>query len=409
MASPTSSEHQKLESLHNLPDFSFLLGGPLFQLLRRAHLANDALMMVRQRIVVFILVVWLPLILLSAFEGQLWNNTVAVPLLFDIEAHVRFLIAMPVLILAELVIHQRMRPLLKQFDARNLIPEQSVDQFMKAVNAAFRLRNSVWAEVLLIIVVYGVGISVVWRQYLALDTATWYATVSADGSSLTLAGGWYCYVSLPIFQFLLLRWYFRMFIWGRFLWHISRIPLQLIPTHPDRLGGLGFISGQVRAFSLIGVALGALLAGNLANQIFFMGATLLQFKMEIGAMVISVICLALGPLLLLGPLLARTKRMGMLEYGTLAQHYVAEFDHKWLRAGKIGSSTDNDSFLGSGDIQSLADLGNSFEIVSSMRVIPVNRDDVIRLAMATLAPIVPLGLTMMSLEELLNTLMRLLF
>jgi hypothetical protein len=405
MTSPTSSEHRELESLHQLPEFSLLLGGPLFQLLRRAHLANDALMMVRQRMLVFILVVWCPLVVLAAFEGQLWSNSVAVPLLFDIEVHVRFLVAMPVLILAELVIHQRMRPLLQQFDERNLIPESAVDQFMQAVNAAFRLRNSVWAEVVLILVVYGIGISVVWRQYFALDAATWYTSVSADGSALTLAGSWYCYVSLPIFQFLLLRWYFRMFIWGRFLWHISRIPLRLVPTHPDRLGGLGFISGQVRAFSLIGVALGALLAGNLANQIFFMGATLPQFKLEIGCLVIGVICLALGPLLLLAPLLSRTKRTGLIEYGTLAQRYVAEFDHKWLRDSQV----DNSSFLGSGDIQSLADLGNSFEVISSMRVIPVNRDDVFRLAIATLAPIVPLGLTMMSPEELLNIMLKFLF
>lgn len=405
MTSSNLSEHPDVKSLHNLPDFSLLLGGPLYQLLNRAHLSNDALMLVRQRIAVFILIAWLPLIVISAFEHQLWGNSVAMPLLFDIETHVRFLIAMPVLIIAELVIHQRMRPLLKQFDERNLIPEHSVAQFMKAVNTAFRLRNSVWAEIILIIVVYGIGISMVWRQYLALDTTTWYASVSTGNSSLTISGSWYCYVSLPIFQFLLLRWYFRIFIWGRFLWHISRIPLRLVPTHPDRLGGLGFISGQVRAFSLIGFALGAVLAGNLCNQIFYLGATLTQFKMEIGILVLYVICIALGPLLSLAPLLAKTKRLGLIEYGALAQHYVSGFDNKWLRQ----DNPNNEPLMGSADIQSLADLGNSFEIVSSMRVIPVNRDDVTRLAIATLAPIVPLGLTMMSLESLLNTLMKLVF
>ncbi len=227
-------------AFRNPPDFSLVLGGPLFQLLRRAHLSDDALMLVRQRIIVFALLAWLPLLVLSALEGQLLDGGVAVPFLMDVEVHIRFLVAMPLLIIAELVVHRRMRPLVQQFLERNLIPESAMTRFEAAVASAFRLRNSVLAEVLLIAFVYGVGILVVWRQYLALGTATWYATPSAEGSKLSVAGIWYGYVSLPIFQFLLCRWYFRMFIWIRFLWQVSRIELSLVPTHPDRVGGLGF-------------------------------------------------------------------------------------------------------------------------------------------------------------------------
>jgi hypothetical protein len=121
----------------------------------------------------------------------------------------------------------------------------------------------VLAEVLLIAFVYGVGTLIVWRQYVALDTATWYATPSAEGSKLSLAGIWYGYVSVPIFQFLLCRWYFRLFIWTRFLWQVSRIGLSLVPTHPDRVGGLSFLSNTVYAFAVLAVAHGALLAGQL--------------------------------------------------------------------------------------------------------------------------------------------------
>ena len=185
-------------------DFSLVLGGPLFQLLRRAHLSDDALMLVRQRVIVIALVAWLPLLVLSALEGQSagWQRA-AVPFLLDVEVHIRFLVALPLLIVAELVVHQRMRPLLQQFLERYLIPENAMPRFAAAVASAFKLRNSVLAEVLLIAFVYGVGILIIWRQYIALDTATWYATPSADGSKLSLAGMWYGYVSLPIFQFLL--------------------------------------------------------------------------------------------------------------------------------------------------------------------------------------------------------------
>ena len=393
------------DALQNPPDFSLVLGGPLFQLLRKAHLSDDALTMVRQRITVISLLAWLPLLLLSALEGQLYGGSVAVPFLLDIEVHVRFLVVLPLLIVAELVVHRRMRPLLQQFLERNLIPENAIGQFKAAVTSAFRLRNSVLAEVLLIVLVYGLGILVIWRHFVALDTATWYAIPSADGSKLSLAGTWYGYVSLPIFQFLLCRWYFRLFIWGRFLWRVSRIELSLIPTHPDNLGGLSFISGQIHAFTVLAVAHGALLAGTLANRIFFMGIGLPQFKIEIAIVVIFTMCIFLGPLLFFAPQLAQAKRKGSREYGVLAERYVRAFDTKWLRGGVPADET----LLGSGDLQSLADLGNSFAVVRGMNIVPVKKEDVLRLAGATLAPIVPLTLTIMSLEDLMKTLFGVLF
>jgi len=405
MKAHTAEPSGDWDLLRNPPDFSLVLGGPLFQILRRAHLSDDALMLVRQRIVVIALLAWLPLLLLSALEGNLWGGGTGVPFLFDIEVHVRFLVALPLLIVAELVVHRRMRPLLQQFLERNLIPGSAMGRFEAAVASAFRLRNSVFAEVLLIAIVYGVGILVVWRHYVALDTATWYATPSAGGSQLSLAGMWYGYASLPIFQFLLCRWYFRLFIWARFLWQVSRIELSLVPTHPDSLGGLSFVSGQIHAFAVLAVAHGALLAGNLANRIFFLGATLPQFKVEIAVVVIFMLCLVLCPLLLFAPQLARAKRTGSREYGTLAERYVREFDAKWVRGGAPA----DEPLVGSADIQSLADMGNSFAVVQNMRIVPIKRDDVLRLVGATLAPIVPLALTMMSLEELLKKLMGVLF
>jgi hypothetical protein len=389
----------------NPPEFSLVLGGPLFQLLRRAHLADDALMMVRQRVVVIALLAWLPLLVLSAMEGTLLGGGVSVPFLLDAEVHVRFLVAMPLLIVAELVVHRRMRPLVQQFLERGLIPESAMTRFEAAIASAFRLRNSVLAEVLLIAFVYGVGILIVWRQYLALDTATWYATPALEGSRASLAGIWYGYVSLPIFQFLLVRWYFRLFVWTRFLWQVSRIELSLVPTHPDRVGGLGFLSNTVYAFATLAVAHGALLAGTLANRIFFAGAALTEFKAEIAVVVAFLLCAILGPLLVFTPQLAQAKRKGLREYGALAERYVRAFDAKWLRGGAPA----NEALVGSADIQSLADLGNSYELVRTMRLAPITKEAILRVAAAALIPMVPLLLTMMPLEALLKVLLGVVF
>jgi hypothetical protein len=389
----------------NPPDFSLMLGGPLFQLLRRAHLSDDSLTMIRRRVVIVSLLAWLPLLLLSALGGHLVHGSVAVPFMFDVEVHVRYLVALPLLIVAELVVHRRLRPLLKQFVERSLISEAAMPRFEAAIASAYRLRNSVLAEVLLIAFVYGIGILLIWRKHTALATATWYATPTADGYALSLAGMWYMFVSLPLFQFLLCRWYFRLFIWARFLWQVSRAELSLVPTHPDRVGGLGFLSNTAYAFAVLGVAHGALLAGLLANRIFYLDASLTQFKAEIAVVAGSVLVFFLGPLLVFTPQLAEAKRKGLREYGTLAERYVREFDAKWLR----GNPPATEPLLGSADIQSLADLGSSYEVVRTMRFSLISRDAILRLGAATLVPIVPLMLSMMPLEELFKLLFGILF
>ena len=381
-----------------------MLGGPLFQLLRRAHLADDALTMARQRVIVIALLAWLPLLVLSALEGRALGGDVAVPFLFDVEVQIRYLVALPLLIGAELIVHRRMRSILEIFQERRLVPEPAMPRFDAAITSAVRWRNSVLAEIVLIAVVYGFGILVVWRQYLALDAATWYASPAAGGSTLSLAGLWYVYFSLPLFQFLLVRWYYRIFIWARFLWQVSRIDLSLVPTHPDRVGGLGFLAGTVHAFTMLAVAHGAMVASFVANRIFHLGAGLLDFKVEIAVMLVFVLVIVLAPMLFFAPQLAQAKRTGLREYGTLAERYVREFDAKWLRGGAPAG----EAFVGSADIQSLADLENGYEVVQTMKPAPVTKEMALQLAAATLAPIVPLALTMMPLEELLKKLLGIL-
>jgi hypothetical protein len=385
-------------------DFSIVLGGPLYQIVRRAHLSGDALQLWRRRIVTIMLVAWLPLLILSMLEGKAWGDTVAVPFLMDIEIHARLLLALPLLIVAELVVHQRMRPLVRQFLERGLISGDVRGRFDSAVAGAQRLRNSTVAEALLLVFVYVMSLFV-WHHYGAINVPTWYAVPSVGSRGLSAPGWWFVYVSLPLFQFILFRWYFRLLIWIRFLWHVSRCRLSLVATHPDRVGGLGFLSSTVVAFSPLLAAHGALLAGVIASRIFFAGATLPEFKLELGVVVAFLLVVVLGPLLFFIPHLSDARRVGLREYGTLAQRYVREFDAKWLRGGVPAG----EPLVGSADIQSLADLGNSYDLVRSMRVVPITRDAIVQLVVITLIPVVPLLLTMVSLEELLKRLLQVVF
>lgn len=385
-------------------DFSVVLGGPLFQLLRRAHLTGNALELTRRRMLVISLFAWLPLAVLSAINGELFAGTTALSFLRDIEVHVRFLVAVPLLIAAELIVHDRMRSVVNQFLARDLIPPSARPRFDAAVASVFRLRDSVFAELLLIVFVYGFGLYVVWHLHVGFEIGSWSTVPAVAGTTISQAGIWYTYVSMPIFQFLLLRWYFRVFIWTRFLWQVSRLDLSLIPMHPDRLGGLGFLANTAFAFVPIAVAHGAVLSGAIANRIFQLGSSLPEFKAEIAVVVVFVQCLVFVPLLMFSIQLARAKRIGLREYGGLAQRYVREFDAKWLRGGAA-----DEPLMGSADIQSLADLGNSFEVVKGMRFAPITRDAVVQLAVATLLPLAPLLLTVMPLEELIRRLIGTVF
>lgn len=386
------------------PDFSLVLGGPIFQLFRRSHLSGDALELLHRRIAAVVLVTWVPLLVLSIVEGHFLAGTVTLPFLRDIEGHVRLLVALPVMIAAELIVHSRIRRVVNAFLARRIVRQQDVPRFFAAIDSATRLRNSVPLELGLVLLVFTVG-QWVWRSQIALGASSWYAIPQAGHMHLTTAGYWYEFVSIPIFQFILLRWGLRFFIWFRFLWQVSRLHLHLIPTHPDRAGGLGFLGKSSYAFGPILFAQGSLLAGVIASRVLYGGESLLSFKVEAVGFIGLFLILVLAPLTMFTPQMARAKRKGLSEYGLLANRYVDGFEQKWV----VGDAAEGDELLGTGDIQSLADLGNSYSAVKEMRVVPFGLQDMIRLAATTAAPLLPLGLTIFSVEELVVRIFKILF
>ena len=392
------AQHNFVEEQH---DFSLVLGGPIFQLFRRAHLEGNHLELLRRRIVIITVFVWLPLLLLSAFASPA-GGAGRLSFLRDVEVHARFLIALPVLIGAELLVHLRMRPVVRRFVERRIVLPQDLPRFESAIQSAVRLRNSIPIELGLLLVVYSFGLWF-WHNRVGLDSSTWYAN-SGGRWNLKPAGFWYVFVSIPIVQFILLRWYLRLFIWFRFLWQVSRMGLHLIPTHPDRCAGLAFLGKSSYAFGPILFAQGAMLAGLVASRVLYRGESLTSFKLQIGGFIAFFVLAILGPLLMFTPKMAQARRKGLADYGLLAQRYTEGFEQKWVR-----NSSTSEELLGAADIQSLADLGDSYGLVRDMRSVPFGLDDVTRLAAATAAPLVPLLLTIFSPEELLMRIIKVLF
>ena len=388
--------------LEEPPDFSVVLGGPLFQLLRKAHLEGDHLELLRRRLIFFIGITWLPLFLLAVVD-PVAGSVDRTSFLRDIEVHARFLVSLPALIAAELVVHSRMLPVARRFVERRIILPKDLPRFYRAVESAFALRNSIPLEIALLAAVYIFGLWF-WNGRFAIQAPTWYA-MPGGRWHLTPAGFWYVFVSIPIVQFILLRWYVRFFIWYRFLWQVSKIPLNLIPTHPDRAGGLGFLGGISYAFGPVLFGQGAVLAGLVASRVLYQGDSLLSFKLQAGGFVVLFVVVVFAPLIMFTSQMARSRRNGLADYGLLAQRYVEGFQEKWI--ADYGSNSGE--LLGTGDIQSLADLGNSYTVVNEMRMVPFGLQDITRLAAATAAPMVPLLLLVWSPEELITRVTKVLF
>jgi hypothetical protein len=384
-----------------LQDFSLVLGGPIFQLFRRSHLTGGHLEFLYRRLLIITPITWLPLLLLSTLSSSAaYNGQLA--FLHDIEVLVRFLIALPILIVAELIVHSRIRPIVRAFIERRIISPHDLSRFQSVIESAMRTRDSIAMEVGLLLFVYTFGLWR-WQSRAAINAPTWYS-MTGGGWHLTPAGLWYVFVSIPIFQFFLLRWYMRLFIWFRLLWHISRINLHLVPTHPDRSAGLAFLGQSTYAFAPILFAQGAMLAGVLARRVVYGGESLASFKFQIAGFVSFFVLVILGPLIMFAPQMARAKRKGLAEYGLLAERYVEQFEEKWIR-----DSASSEELLGAADIQSLADLGNSYALVREMRAVPFGLNEISRLAVVTAVPLLPLLLTMFSPEELIIRVIKTLF
>jgi hypothetical protein len=383
-------------------DFDLVSGGPLYEIWRRTRLSDRELDLLHRRALATAALTWLPLLLLSAIEGRAWVSGSAISFLQDIEVHARMLVAIPLIMLTEVWAHRELPPIVRRFVLDGLVIPAERPRFDAAIESATRWRNSVVVELLLVAFVYAIGVAVLWRTQFALDVNTWYASNDSGQLRPTLAGRWMAFVSMPVFLFLLLRWCYRLLIWTRFLWQVSRLDLDLEPAHPDGMAGLRFVTVTEHAYRPFLLAFGSVLSAMIANRILYTGAALADFRLEIVGTVILVLFIVLGPLLVFTPALRRSRRRGIADYGALGQRYAREFRQKWIGDGRVA----DEPLLGSADIQSLADLHNAYLVVEEIPIVPFRVRNLLLPVLTVLLPLAPLLLTTFSAEELFDRLLN---
>ena len=380
-------------------NFSVTWCGPIDRLQARLGFAGAESPNLPARAVGMALFAWLPLLVIEIFTRR--EADVAVTFFQDIATYVRFLIVIPVLILAEGAVSRRTRMVATAFATSGLVRADDAARFVDAVQATRKRAASVLAEAILL----ALACVAIWFSVHTLtrdNVMFWYEAPDASGVRLTFAGWWYAYIASPVVMFLFLRWAWRYLVWWMFLHRVSKLELQIVGTHPDRMGGLGFITIGHNAFTMCTFAMSAVLAAAAANRILYQGVSLKEYQSVLIGIVVVQIILGLIPLLVFSRQLVMAKRRGLLQYGELGSHYVQLFHRKWVEK----KDPPEEPLLGTGDIQSLADIGGSFERLQNMGIVPFDRRTVIAFAGAAAVPMLPLLLTVMPLREMVKLLVK---
>lgn len=382
-------------------ELEFELGGPAYRLMQRIGLIQGAGPSLGRRIVGFLLITWVPLLLFSLLEGRAFGPTPRESLLLDFATYARFFLAVPLLFVAEVVVGPRLRTAGLHFVRGNFVRPEGLPAVEGAIIRAWRRREALLPELVML------GIALVGAWYLSIETwspttaiTTWSSATRPDGTGLSLAGLWYHCVAVPILQFFVLRWLWRLLIWTCFLRDLSRLKLNLVASHPDRAGGLGFLGTAHVSLAIFAFALSCILSAQVAFQVYFEAVPIQTFQTLFLVYLVLMELICLGPLLIFVPRLARTRREGLRQYSLLADAYNRAFEQKWV----AGQAPPDEPLLGSSDIQSLADLGNSFGMIREMKPFPFSWQQILQIAVIASLPGLPLIFLVMPVGELLKLL-----
>jgi hypothetical protein len=377
-------------------DFSLSGGGPFHNALVRLNLHNHHI----KPVLVAWCITWLPLAILAAFQGTLYAGS-DLPFLRDAAMQTRLLIALPMLFLISKPIDLKVRAVGKYLSEVMVTPEERVRVLAPAFQRAIKWTHSWTTELILLLVVVITTFTLVRGDVLSElqgSANSWMANSGSGVQVLSLAGKWALFISLPVFQFLLLRWLWRYLIWVLLLSRLSKSRLNLLPTHADQSGGLGVLMLAQKSFNLLFVTCSVVIAGQLLAQLIRFPDTFVSLRnVGIAFMVLSILLL-LFPMLFFLAKLARTKQKGLLELGQLGASLSRQFEKEWLSnlpiEQRIAESQSDPSML--------CDFAAMHDSLQNMRILPVTVKEIAGMVVIQVLPFIPMLFVHYSVLELLH-------
>jgi hypothetical protein len=316
---------------------------------------------------IVVAVAWVPLAELSALRG---GGSLA-SFLTDYSAQSRALIVIPALVIAEPALHARLTLVEHHFQTF-LIPHEQLPKFRADWASSERLRNSKIARLVTLILGYAAMARL--EQYLSPDTLMTWCKGGGGLRYLSPAGTWFAFVSYPILLYLVLLWLWRQLLWARFLRSTTRLNLCLVASHPDQLGGLGFIEASLRGQLPFSFCLGVGMAGAVANRVLHQAHSIAPFTYSLLVLVAGVLLICVAPYCVFIGDLLKMRRYGMLRYGAFARTVGEQFEKKWLdRADSL-----DEEVLTVPDFSTTTDLYGVVSNINNIRMVPVGAVDVYR-------------------------------
>jgi hypothetical protein len=336
---------------------------------RRLHLVPANGIGAGRRAVFFALLTWVPIAAWSFAAGRFVSADSGEPLLHHFGVHVRCLLAIPLFILAEGSLHNAAQRILGQFRSSGVVSPELSDRFEATITGVRRLRDASLPWVF----VFGAASawSVVDQPAVRDDTMSW--AIGADGS-LGFGGLWFSYVVRPIFLALMLGWVWRILLVAWWFWKVGKLGLALVPTHPDRTGGIAFVEKVPGAFAMVTFAMSAVIASRWAHEIQYHDATLQSFKLPAAAFVILWTLLALLPLLALAPALIAARARAIPAYSALVGEQGRLIHRRWIQRETVADAP----LLEAPEIGPVADANAMYDAVKKMRVVPIGKGAVMK-------------------------------
>jgi hypothetical protein len=359
---------------------------------RKLHLVPPDGIGAGRRAVFLALVTWLPIAVWAAIVGRLVSADVGEPLLQHYGVHVRCLLAIPLLVLAEAALHGAARPIAAQFVASGIVGPGQQAAFEQATRDVRRLRDSSLPWVLVL------GVALAWslanHPTLHEDPMAW--ALAADGK-LGFGGWWFAYVVRPIFLALVFGWLWRILLVAYWFWRVGRIGLLLVPTHPDRAGGLAFLEKVPGAFAMVTFALSAVIASRWAHELAYHEASLQTFIQPGIAFICVWTLLALLPLLALAPTMAATRGRAIPAYSTLVGEQGRLVHRRWILREPVG----DEPILNAPELGPVADASSLFDAVKRMRKFPIGKASLVMILGPIMLPMLAAAMLRIPAKELL--------
>jgi hypothetical protein len=344
-----------------------------------------------RRCLVAILVTYAPMAILAWRQGLIANEMTPTNFFADFAAYAQFLVGLPLFLVAEMIIDGSTREAAEQFTRCGIISREDAPRIQQVNETLKRLRESFWPDAGCIVLAYVFSLVILVPQFGSDPLPTWHVHGDGDSRNLTAAGYWAFFISIPFSNYIWMRLIWKIALWIFYLYHVSRMRLELHATHPDLTGGIGFISETQGRFALFILAYGI---SNVAAPVGYQIAVL-DYDLSTLPVWGPLVLFTIGaPLLFTMPLFMFTKQLFRTRKRALAAYLERVTEHsrlvedRWLFGDRSKSPQEEMR-----DLAEQSTLGTMFARIDGMRVVPFDLRSFMQLlgstlgAMATLLPL----------------------